>query len=780
MITEIKKHGLSGQEVEKRLRKYGLNQFHEEQSHPWTRFLSKFWGPIPWMLELTMALQFALGKRLDGSLIVMMLIVNALIGYFYERKAQNSLALLRLQLEIKVRVMRDKTWIVIPSQELVPGDLVRLRVGDIVPADARIIAGQIAVDQSSLTGESILVELNIKDHVYAASLIRRGEAIVKITATGKQTSYGKTAQLVQVASPTDHGDIFVQRIVLYLMAFTVMLVMIVVLDAWRVHLSLTETLLFTLALLIAAIPVSLPVTFTLATAVGARELAQRGVLVTRLGAVKEAATMDVLCSDKTGTITTNELRVAEAQPYNAFSRSKLLRLAELASDEATHDPIDLAIMHAAHHAKPRYGKARRLEFTGFDPLTKRTEALVDPGIKGKKKLHIIKGSPHIISDLTRDKIDVTPDVERFAASGNRCIAIATGKKGKSLKLAGLLALQDPPREDAAAAVNRLHELGVRVIMITGDDLATARNIAEQIGITGQACTIEAMQDNFNSVTESFDVFARVYPEDKFKIVQEFQKTGHIVGMAGDGINDAPAIRQAEIGVAVSNATDITKSAASFVLTAPGLTDMLAAVEVGRSIFQRISTYTLNKSIKTFHLGAFLSLGLLLTGTLVVQPIHVLLLVLANDLVSMSLTTDHVHPSPKPDQWRSFPLIASGLCFALAWIGFSFIIYFFGRDRLRLNSESLQTLTFLMLVCVAQANIYLIRERDHFWRSCPSRWMLLATALDLVIISILVLKGILVSSLSLQVILQVFAATVTFMFVLDFLKTRVFRYFDMRQ
>ncbi len=780
MVTAISLRGLSTQEAEARLLTYGLNQLPEEKRRsPLVRFVLKFRGVIPGILEITMLLQLALGKITGALVILVMLIVNAVVGFFYERKAYNSLAALQQQLRVDARVLRDDAWKLIPAQQLVPGDIMRLRAGDIIPADARVISGHIAVDQAALTGESHLIERDAGDITYAASNVRRGEAIVEIEATGTNTSYSQTAKLIQSAKSTDHGDAFVQRIVMYLMGLTLVLVAAVSVNAAVLHLPFTDTLLFILALLIAAIPVSLPVTFTLGTAIGARTLAQRGVLATRLNAIKEVAGMDVLCSDKTGTITKNELAVVATHAYNGFSRSKLLRLAALASDEATHDPIDLAIRDAAEATKPHYNKAQRLEFTPFDPATKRTEALIDRSDEAKKQIHVIKGSPHIISDMVEQDVDLGQTAEQFAANGDRCVAVAAAKVGKPLKMAGLLALQDPPREDSAAVIRRLQALGVRVIMITGDGLATARSIADQVGIHGEACTAEALQGNFEAAAPLYDVFARVYPEDKFKLVQALQHAGHVVGMTGDGINDAPAIRQAEVGVAVSNATDITKSAAGLVLTTAGLAGLLAAVEVGRSVFQRIFTYTLNKITKTFHLGLFLTLGLILTGSLFVQPIHILLLVLINDFVSMSLTTDNVRPSSQPDRWRAAPLLAIGLIMAIGWLFFSFGVFAFGRDVLLLSTAQLETLMFLMLVCVAQANVYLVRERQHFWRSRPSKWLLLASAFGFCLTIIFVLRGVFMMPLDGVIMLQMFWVTIAFMVVLDYLKVGAFRLFRMR-
>jgi len=779
-IDRVAHPGLTTAEAGHRLQKFGMNQVAEERRRPIRLFLRRFWGPIPWMLEITLLLQLALGKFTDAFIVALLLVVNAVIGFAFELRAQRSLALLQQRLRIQARVLRDGEWTLIPAQELAPGDVIRLRAGDLIPADATLLDGALSVDQSSLTGEADLIELAGEQDAYAGSVVRRGEAVAEISATGTRTFYGKTASLVQNARPPDQGDIFVQKIVAYLFGFTGVLVVGLLLDAFAIQLPPGDVLLFALALLIAAIPVSLPLTFTLASAVGARRLANHNVLAARLAAVKEAAEMDVLCTDKTGTLTQNELSVVDTSAYNGYSKSKLLRLAALAADEAAHDPIDHAILSAAQSAKPRYRNAQRLEFTPFDPATKRTESLIQWLDEDDKFLRVVKGSPHVISQLTGGDVDFEADANRWAAEGYRCIAIAAGKPGKPLKSVGLLALRDEPRADAAEVVTRLHELGVRVIMVTGDDLANARSVAGQVGISGPVCTPDVFQADPVAAAAQYDVFARVYPEDKYALVETLQAAGHVVGMTGDGINDAPAIRQAEIGIAMNNATDITRAAASLILTVPGLKDMLSAIETGRITFQRITTYTLNKIIKVFHLGLFLSLGLLLTGSLVISPIHILLLVLANDMMSIALTADRVRPSAKPNQWRSTPLVICGLVLALGWLAFSLGVVAVGHDVLGFDANQQDTLMFLMLVFVAIANVFLIRERRWFWRSRPGKWLAVAGGLDILVVSLLATGGILMTAVDFRVIPVLLLATIAFMLLLDPIKVLLFRRFGIQQ
>ncbi len=765
-------HGLSTQEAQQRLQQYGPNSTPEEHPHRLLAFLRKLWGPIPWMLEVTIVLQLVLGKHINVIITVALLLVNALLSFVQENRAQNALALLRQRLSIQARVMRDGRWQLLPAQELVPGDLIHLRVGDLIPADLRLLDGQLSADQSSLTGESIPVDLDANSTAYAGSMVRRGEGTGEVTATGRQTYYGKTAELVHTAKTVSHLETIIQSVVQYLVAMNVILAAAILVYTLLKGLPLDELLPFILILLVASIPIALPATFTLATALGSLELSRRGVVVTRLSAVEEAAGMDVLCSDKTGTITQNRLALAECRVYAPYSEAELLQWAALASDDATQDALDLAILSRARSRGLPVDWARRVRFTPFDPLTKRTEALVR---QGNQNLHIVKGFPPTVVSMVHSGAEIAGDVEDLSAQGYRILAVAAGQEG-ALHLVGLLAFQDPPREDSKAVIQRLHDLGVRVLMITGDSLATAQAIARQVGIAGGACSPDLLRQGHHDDAAPCEVFAGVFPEDKFKLVQTLQEAGHVVGMTGDGVNDAPALKQAEVGVAVAEATDVAKAAASLVLTNPGLSDMVAAVEVGRRIYQRMLTYTLNKIVKTFQIGLFLSLGLLLTGILVTRPRFVLLLLFSNDFVTMALATDRVTFSPKPDRWNIRSLASSALILASAWLAFSFGVLFAGHSVLDLDHARLQTMIFVMLVFSGQANVYLVRERRHFWSSLPSRWLMFSTAVDVVVVSLLATQGVLMSSISSLLVIGLFWAAVFYMVGLDYVKVAAFKIF----
>jgi H+-transporting ATPase len=767
--------GLSDSEAQQRLQEYGPNTVPEDRPHPFLSLLRKFWGPVPWMLELSLVLELVLGKTTDTIITLALLWVNAILSFAQESRAQNALNLLRQRLIIQARALRDGHWQLLSARELVPGDVVHLRAGDVIPADLGIQDGLISVDQSALTGESEPIDIGVKGTAYAGSVVTRGEATGEVTLTGSRTYFGKTAELVHIAKTASHLETIIMGIVKYLVAMDITLVIAIVVYAWVKNLPFSEVLPFSLILLVASVPVALPATFTLATALGSLDLSKRGALVTRLSAVEEAAAMDVLCSDKTGTITKNELTLAGTHVYPPHSEDDLLQFAALASASATQDPIDLAILAAARRQGILDVEPEYVQFVPFDPLTKRTEVIVR---RGHQTLHVIKGTPDVVASITTDSIDLDADVERLADQGYRVLAVAAGPSDGSLHLVGLIGLQDPPREDSRTVIQQLRDLGVRVLMITGDNPATAHAVAAQVGIAGPTCLAETLRQGLSAEAVKCEVFAGVFPQDKFDLVRALQQSGHVVGMTGDGVNDAPALKQAEVGVAVTNATDVAKAAASIVLTEPGLSAMLSTVEVGRRIYQRMLTYTLNKITKTFQIALFLSLGMLLTGIFVTRPRMVLLLLFANDFVTMALATDRVSYSRRPDRWNVRTLVASALVLAFAWLVFSFGVLLVGLNTFRLDIEHLQTLIFVMLVFTGQANVYLVRERRHLWNSLPSQWLALSTLADVVIVSLLATRGILVPAIKPMLVLGLLMAVAVYMFVLDFLKIFTFKYFDL--
>lgn len=762
-------HGLTSQDAGRRLKEYGPNAVAEEKPRMIIELLRKFWAPVPWMLEVTVILELILDKKLEAAIIGALLVFNALLSLFQEGRARNALALLRQRLSVHARVMRDGTWSVVAAEELVPGDYIHLRMGDVVPADVAVSEGNILADQSALTGESLPVEIGPGQKAYAGALIKRGEASGEVGATGARTYFGRTAELVRSAKTVSHLAEVIFTIVKYLVAMDGALVAALLVFTAVSRLPFAEMLPYALILLVASVPVALPATFTLATGLGALELAKRGVLVTRLSAIEEAAAMDVLCSDKTGTITQNQLSVAALNAYAPADELEVLRLGAYASDEKTQDPIDIAILSRAKEENLLSGAARQIRFVPFDPATKLTEATVE---RDGRTIHVLKGAPQAIADRVGGAFEIAADVERLASYGYRVLAVAADAHG-ALRMMGLIALEDPPRPDSRPLVQSLGELGVRVKMITGDGLATAQAVAKEVGITGDACSAHELREGIAAML-GCDVFAGVYPEDKYHLVRALQQRGHVVGMTGDGVNDAPALKQAEVGIAVANATDVAKASASLVLTDPGLTDALSAVESSRQIYQRMLTYTLNKIIKTVQIALFLALGVMLTNTFIITPRLIVLLLFANDFLTMSISTDNVSFSRKPDRWRIKTLMIAGLAVGSLVLIISFALFYLGKQLFGLDVGQLQTLDFVTLVFTGQATVYLVRERHHFWNSAPSLWMIISSVVDVCVVSLLAIDGILMVPIGAEIVGIVLIVSVAYVVVLDFLKVVALR------
>ncbi len=756
--------GLSEAEAARRRARFGPNAIPEKRPSALLAFARKFWGPIAWMLEAAALLQILLGKSGEAAIIAALLAVNAAIGFIEEGRASKALDLLRHRLVAMARVRRDGAWRTVPAAELVPGDLVHMRMGDLAPADVAIGEGSVLLDQSALTGESVPVEAGPGARAYAAAIVRRGEATGVVTATGQATYFGRTAELVRTAHAGSHLQATILGIVRILAVVDALLIALLLCYAAWASLPLRDVLPFALILLVASVPAALPATFTLATALGAAELAHEGVLVARLQAIEEAAGMDVLCTDKTGTLTENRLRLAATSPLGGAAEPELLRFAAMACDAATQDPIDLAILAGAGNVT----LPQRLGFEPFDPALRYSLGRFS---EGGTEVLAAKGAAEAVAALCESPPDFAAEEQRLAGMGARVLAVAAGPAKGHMRLVGLLALEDPPRADSAELVAGLRAMGVRVVMATGDAVPTAAAIAKRVGIegeTGDAASLEEIDDPLR-----FGVFARVLPEHKIALVRRLQKAGHVVGMTGDGVNDAPALRQAEVGVAVASATDVARAAAGIVLTSPGLVDALSAVKTSRSIYQRMLTYTINKIMKTLEIVVFLSIGVILTGQFVITPLLIVMLLFTNDFVTMTIATDRVVPSPRPDRWDVRGLMTTGGLLAACVLVLSFSVFFIGRDWLGLPLAQLQTLVFVMLVATGQGNVYLIRERGPFWRSAPSRWMVASSVADLVVVVTMATAGVLMAPVALHLLLVLLAVVALYLLILDRVKLWLF-------
>jgi H+-transporting ATPase len=763
-------NGLTAAEARRRLAAIGANAMPEAPVSGWRRAAAKFWAPVPWMLEAAVLLQLSLGEYVEAAVIAVLLVFNAALGFFQEGRAQATLAALKSRLALCASVRRDGAWVTVPAAELVPGDVVKLSLGGVVAADMRLVAGEVLLDQSMLTGESLPIEAGAGRNTYAGALVRRGEAVGEVTATGPRTRFGRTAELVRTAHVVSSQQKAVLRVVRNLALFNSAIVVLQVGYAAFLGLSLRQIVPLALTAILAAIPVALPATFTLATALAARALARRGVLPTRLSAIDEAATMDVLCADKTGTLTQNALAVTASRPMPGFDEARLMALAALASSEGGQDPVDAAVRAAARGAS--FGDLRLVRFVPFDPANKMSEALVRAATG--EELRVVKGAFARVSALAPAPSAAVAAADELQAQGFRVLAIAAGPAA-ALRFAGLVALSDPPRGDSAALIAELRRMGVRTIMATGDAPATAAVVANAVGLDGGAlCPPGPPPAALRP--DQFAVFAGIFPEDKFHIVKALQQGGHTVGMCGDGANDAPALRQAQIGIAVSTATDVAKSAAGIVLTEPGLGGIVAAVREGRVTFQRILTYTLRSLTTKIEQLLFLTVGLVMTGHAILTPMLMVILMITGDFLSMSSTTDNVRPSPKPNSWRIDDLTVAGVAMGLASVLFCSLVLAVGKFRLGLDLAALRTLSAVTLVFCGQAVFYAVRERRRLWSSRPSLWLVLSSLADMLIITALARGGILMAPLPLEDIACVLLAAIGFAFLLDQVKTAVFRRF----
>jgi plasma-membrane proton-efflux P-type ATPase len=743
--------GLTPTDVEARRKTYGYNEVPVRKAHPILRFLGKFWGLSAWMLEVIMILSLVLRKYSDLVVVAALLIVNAVISFTQEKHAAGVLEALRRRLPINVRVLRDGIWQTVPARELVPGDIVRVRPGDIIPADLKLFTGTINVDQSALTGESQDVEKRPGDVVPSAALARHGEGNAVVILTGAKTYFGRTTEIVETARPTLHIEAVVAKVVRRLFVIVgALLGLVIVLSIVR-GAPLIEMIPLMLVLLMSAVPVALPVMFTVSMAVGSAELARRGVLVTRLSAAEDAATMDVLCADKTGTITMNQLSVTGVIPLGKATQSDVLCAGALASQEANQDPIDLAFLAAAkeRHVFGNLPSVRPISFTPFDPQTRRTEAVVE---QNGQRMRVMKGAVRALAATCRlepaaiDALETR--VSEFASEGYRALAVARGPETGTPELVGLVTLEDPPRPDAKALIEALHKYGVQVKMLTGDALPVARAIAQEVGLTNIQRVTDLKAAATRPGNEALDLlaeaggFAEIYPEDKYIVVQHLQAAGHVAGMTGDGVNDAPALRQAEVGIAVSNATDVARGAASVVLTEPGLANIVSLVEQGRTIYQRILTWIINKISRTILKAAFVAIAFVVTGKFVISAFAMLLVVFMNDFAKIALATDRVRWSRKPETWNIGGFVVLSVVLGVAMAAEALLLLAVGWSRFGLagNENSLHSFSFLTMFYFGVFSIVSARERRWFWATTPGKGLMVAQVAALLIATALTFIG----------------------------------------
>ena len=733
--------GLTGAEVNVRRKENGYNEVAQKKGHPVLKFLKKFWGISAWMLELIMVLSAVLRKYSDLAVVGALLVINAVLSFAQERRAAGVVEALRKRLQVNARVLRDSKWQVIPARELVPGDIVRVRPGDIIPADVKLLTGALTVDQSALTGESKDADKKPGDVLSSGSIVRRGEGNGVVMLTGAKTYFGRTTELVQEARPKLHIEAVVTKVVRWLFVIVGALLGVVVVLSLMRHAPLIQMIPLLLVLLMSAVPVALPVMFTVSLAVGSKELAKLGVLVTRLSAAEDAATMDVLCVDKTGTITMNQLAVTGVIPQDKATEADVIFAGALASQEANQDPIDLAFLAAAKDRRvfDNQPKVTPVSFAPFDAKNRRTEAVVE---QNGQRLRVMKGAVRTIAEacgLQPPAIEtLETHVKESAAKGYRTLAVARGPETGAPALIGLVSLYDPPRPDAKQLIAELQDRGVAVKMLTGDALPVASEIARIVGLNNikrmadlKTALAQAGNNEKLDLFAGADGFAEVFPEDKYVVVKHLQAAGHVTGMTGDGVNDAPALRQAEVGIAVSTATDVAKGAASVVLTEPGLTNIVALVEQGRTIYQRILTWIVNKISRTILKAALVAVAYVVTGKFVVSVFAMLLLTFMTDFAKIALATDHVRPSKKPETWNIGGFVTVSVILGIAMVAEALLFLRIGWSRFGLatNENSLYTFSFLTLLYFAVFSVVSARERRWFFSTMPSKALIAALAAD---------------------------------------------------
>ncbi|MGO8791521.1 MAG: plasma-membrane proton-efflux P-type ATPase [Terriglobia bacterium] len=743
--------GLTHAEVDLRRKDHGYNEVAEEKDRPVLKFIQKFWGISAWLLELIMVLSAILGKYSDLAVVSALLVINAVLSFLQERRAAGVVEALRRRLQVSARVRRDSSWQIIPARELVPGDIVRVRSGDIIPADVKLLTGALTVDQSALTGESKDADKTPGEVLSSGSVVRRGEGNGVVMLTGAKTYFGRTTELVQKARPILHIEAVVAKVVRWLFVIVgALLVVVIVLSLIR-GAPLIEMIPLMLVLLMSAVPVALPVMFTVSMAVGSKELAKRGVLVTRLSAAEDAATMDVLCVDKTGTITMNQMAVTGVIPLEHATETDVLFAGALASREANQDPIDLAFLAAAkeRHIFDNLPNVARVSFAPFDAKNRRTEAVVE---QNGQRLHVIKGAVRTVAEgcgLQVSAIEaLEAQVSESALKGYRTLAVARGPETGTPALLGLVTLYDPLRPDAKQLIAELRGLGIPVKMLTGDALAVAREIAQGVGLPNIRRVADLKAAGAQAGNEAVDLlagadgFAEVYPEDKYIVVQHLQAANHVTGMTGDGVNDAPALRLAEVGIAVSTATDVAKGAASVVLTEPGLINIVALVEQGRTIYQRVLTWIINKISQTILTAAFVAIAFVVTGKFVVSAFVMLMLVFMLDFAKIALATDNVRPSKKPETWNIGGFIAVSVALGVAMVAETLLLLWIAWSHFGLatNNNALYSFSFLMLLYFAVFSVVSARERHWFWATLPSKTFASALAVDALTGTIVTLVG----------------------------------------
>lgn len=785
--------GLTSDEASRRLQQYGPNALEEKHVSLIMRLLGYFWGPIPWMIEVAAILSAVVRHWPDFFIILALLIFNAGVGFWQEFTAGNAVDALRKQLAQKARVLRDGTWLVLDAAELVPGDIIRIRLGDVVPADARLIEGDyLSVDQSALTGESLPVTKRAGEDVFSGTIVKQGEVLAEVTATGKNTRFGKTAGLVEQAKTVSHFQNAVLSIGDYLIYVSLVLVAIMVMVQLYRHAPWLDLVQFALILTVASIPVAMPAVLSMTMAVGAMDLSKKKAIVTRLESIEEMASMDVLCSDKTGTLTQNKLTLGKIETFKAADAQEILFMASLASREEDRDAIDDAVLQGLAD-KSRLSAFRQTAFVPFDPVGKRTEATIQDSTGGI--FQVTKGAPQVImemADLSKDERErALQVVDDFAAMGYRALGVGVKYDGdEHWRFLGILSLFDPPREDSAKTIERAQKHGVMVKMVTGDNVSIAKQIAAKLNLGTNIIRAEVLSDPdkahltsdaLGKQIERADGFAEVFPEHKFAIVQALQQRDHITGMTGDGVNDAPALKQADVGIAVSGATDAARAAADMVLMAPGLSVIINAIEEARRIFERMNSYAIYRISETIRIMFFVVLAMVLFNFYPITAVMIILLAFFNDIPIMTIAYDNTGLEQKPVRWDMHRVISVATSMGIVGVTGSFAMLLIAMGWLHLDIAQIQTYVFLKMAVAGHLVLFVARTKGHFWkRPWPSPIMIWSAVITKLAATLLVAYGFgLIAPISWSQIALIWGYSILSAFATDFVKVWVYRYMQGR-
>ncbi|MFX1524719.1 MAG: plasma-membrane proton-efflux P-type ATPase [Promethearchaeota archaeon] len=747
------KNGLNDKEVEERIAKYGRNEIPEKKVRPIVKFLKNFWGPIPWMIEIAIVLSIIIAEWDDFIIILAMLLINSVVRFWEENKADNAIELLKEKLALKAEVLRNGEWIESEASTLVPGDIVHIKLGDIIPADIKLIKGEyLTLDESVLTGESLPVDKKVTDMAYEGAIINQGEMDGVVIGTGLNTFFGKTTQLVEEARTKSHFQKAIIKIGNYLIIIAIILVSIVFIIGFLRAEQFFYILQFALVLVVAAIPVALPAVMIVSMAVGAMQLAKNKAIVSRLLSIEEAASMDVLCSDKTGTLTKNQISIAEVIAFGNYSQNDVILYGSLASKEESKDPIDDAFfikLKEISEVNSSFSNYQVLSFKPFDPVKKRTEANIRD--ENNKKFSVSKGAIQVILSLVEADQEFQKQVnnqgKQFASSGFRALSVAKTTNHDLWEYVGIVALHDPPREDSLDTIKTAKSLGIDVKMVTGDHIEIAKQIGSNLGIgtniVESSKIVEKDDAETVSLVENAEGFAEVYPEHKYHIVELLQNKDHVVGMTGDGVNDAPALKKADIGFAVSNATDAAKSAADIVLTDPGISVIIKATEESRKIFARMKNYAVYRIAETVRILLFLVLSITIFALYPITAVMIVILALLNDLPIMTIAFDNTRIAENPVRWKMQRILILSSVLGISGVIFSFSLFLIGKFIFQLSIGTLQTFIFLKLAVAGHMTIYLTRtDEDNFWkRPFPSKILFFTSESTQVIATIFAALGI---------------------------------------